>query len=55
MGYSYYCGADSGWLVFKSAVKDNIFVEVSFKSAAGLEAEKNPIKIRNVKVGEVSD
>jgi len=44
-----------GWLVFKSAVKENVFVEVSFKSAAGLEAGKTPVKIRNVKVGEVTE
>ncbi len=43
------------WLVFKSAITDNIFVEVSFKSASGLEAGKTIVKLRNVKVGEVRD
>jgi len=44
-----------GWLVFKSAAEDKIFVEVSFKSASGLEAGKTVVKLRNVKVGEVKD
>ncbi len=44
-----------GWLVFKSAIKDNVFVEVSFESASGLEAGKTIVKLRNVKVGEVRD
>jgi len=44
-----------GWLVFKSAAEENVFVDVSFKSASGLEAGKTPVKLRNVKVGEVTD
>ncbi len=44
-----------GWLVFKSAVEENVFVEVSFESASGLEAGKTPVKLRNVKVGEVTE
>jgi len=44
-----------GWMVFKSAVQENVFVEVSFKNASGLEAGKTPVKLRNVKVGELTD
>ncbi|RDH82632.1 MAG: hypothetical protein DIZ80_10140 [endosymbiont of Galathealinum brachiosum] len=44
-----------GWLVFKGAIKENVFVEVSFKSASGLEAGKTPVKLRNVKVGELTE
>ncbi len=44
-----------GWLVFKSAVVENVFVDVSFKSASGIEAGKTPVKLRNVKVGEVTE
>ncbi len=44
-----------GWLVFKSAVKDDVFVEVLFESASGIEAGKTPVKLRNVKVGEVTE
>ncbi|MCW8933472.1 MAG: MlaD family protein [Gammaproteobacteria bacterium] len=43
------------WLVFKGAIKENVFVEVTFKSAAGLEAGKTPVKLRNVKVGELTE
>lgn len=43
------------WLVFKSALEENVFVEVSFKSASALEAGKTPVKLRNVKVGEVTE
>lgn len=44
-----------GWLVFKSTIEENLFVEVSFKSASGLEAGKTIVKLRNVKVGTVAD
>ncbi|VAW68950.1 Paraquat-inducible protein B [hydrothermal vent metagenome] len=44
-----------GWLVFKSAMEENTFVEVAFKSASGLEAGKTTVKLRNVKVGDVKD
>jgi len=44
-----------GWLVFKGAIEENVFVEVTFKSAAGLEAGKTPVKLRNVKVGELTE
>lgn len=44
-----------GWMVFKSAAKENVFVEVSFKSASGLEAGKTAVKLRNVKVGELTE
>jgi len=43
------------WLVFKSAVEENLIVEVSFSSASGLEASKTPVKLRNVKVGELTE
>lgn len=43
------------WLVFKSAVEENLIVEVSFSSAAGLEANKTPVKLRNVKVGDLTE
>lgn len=44
-----------GWLVFKGAIEENVFVEVSFESAAGLEAGKTPVKLRNVKVGDLTE
>ncbi len=43
------------WLVFQSSTKENIFVEVTFKSAAGLEAGKTLVKLRNVKIGELTE
>ncbi len=44
-----------GWLVFKAAVNEEVFIEVTFNSAAGLEAGKTPVKLRNVKVGELTE
>jgi len=44
-----------GWMVFKSTIEENVFVEVSFKNASGLEAGKTPVKLRNVKVGELTE
>ncbi len=43
------------WLVFQSSTQENISVEVTFKSAAGLEAGKTLVKLRNVKVGELTE
>jgi len=40
------------WLVFQSST---IFVEVTFKSAAGLEAGKTLVKLRNVKIGKLTE
>ena len=44
-----------GWLVLKSAIEKKAVVEVTFKSAAGLEAGKTAVKLRNVKIGKVTD
>ena len=44
-----------GWLVFKTATEEKAIVEVTFKTASGLEAGKTVVKLRNIKVGEVTD
>ena len=42
-----------GWLVFESATEEKAIAEITFKDAAGLEAGKTVVKLRNVKVGGV--
>jgi paraquat-inducible protein B len=44
-----------GWLVFKNVTREEVIVEVAFKNAAGLEAGKTAVKLRNIKIGEVKD
>lgn len=44
-----------GWLVFQSAIEKKIFKEVTFNSASGLEAGKTAVRLRNIKVGIVTD
>ena len=43
------------WLVFQSATEEKISVEVTFKSASGLEAGKSSVKLLNIKIGSVTD
>jgi paraquat-inducible protein B len=43
------------WLVFQSSTEKKFNAEVTFKSAAGLEAGKTAVKLRNVKIGELTD
>ncbi len=44
-----------GWLVFESATEEKAVAEITFKDAAGLEAGKTVVKLRNVKIGGVKD
>jgi len=44
-----------GWLVLKNFTQENVLVEVSFESAAGLEAGKTQVKFRNIKIGQVTE
>lgn len=44
-----------GWLVFQSATEEKTIVEVTFKSASGLETGKSSVKLLNIKVGGVTD
>ncbi|MEW5009723.1 MAG: MlaD family protein [Cycloclasticus sp.] len=43
------------WLVFKSATEEVATVEVSFKSASGLEVGKSSVKLLDINVGTVRD
>ena len=42
-----------GWMVFQSVLEENAQVEVTFKSAAGIEAGKTLVKVRDIVVGKV--
>ena len=44
-----------GWLVFKNIIKEEVVVEVAFENAAGLEAGKTAVKLRNITIGKVKD
>ena len=44
-----------GWMVFQSVLEENAKIEVTFKSAAGLEAGKTLVKVRDIVVGKVTD
>lgn len=43
------------WLVFKSALEEKTLIEVTFKSAAGIEAGKTIVKLHNIKIGSVKE
>ncbi|MGI9319667.1 MAG: MlaD family protein, partial [bacterium] len=42
-----------GWMVFQNLLEENALVEVTFKSAAGIEAGKTLVKVRDIVVGKV--
>ena len=44
-----------GWMVFQSFLEESARVEVTFKSAAGIEAGKTLVKVRDIVVGKVID
>ncbi|NOR20632.1 MAG: MCE family protein [Xanthomonadales bacterium] len=44
-----------GWMVFQNLPEENAKIEVTFKSAAGLEAGKTQVKVRDIVVGKVTD
>jgi paraquat-inducible protein B len=44
-----------GWMVFQSVLEENAKIEVTFKSAAGIEAGKTLVKVRDIVVGKVTD
>ncbi len=44
-----------GWLVFQSATEEKTVATIEFKNAAGLEAGKTAVKLRNIKIGTVTD
>jgi paraquat-inducible protein B len=43
-----------GWMVFQNLLEENARVEVTFKSAAGLEAGKTVVKLRDIVIGQVT-
>lgn len=43
------------WLVFQNVTEEKAVVEVTFKSASGLEADKTIVKLRNIKIGKVTE
>jgi len=44
-----------GWMVFQNLLEENAKIEVTFKSAAGIEAGKTLVKVRDIVVGKVTD
>jgi paraquat-inducible protein B len=44
-----------GWMVFQNLVQENAKIQVTFKSAAGIEAGKTLVKVRDIVVGKVTD
>ncbi len=44
-----------GWLFFKSWSEKGPEIEIVFKSAAGIQADKTPIKYKDIVVGKVTD
>jgi paraquat-inducible protein B len=43
-----------GWMVFQNLVEEKAKIEVTFKSAAGIEAGKTLVKVRDIVVGTVT-
>jgi len=43
-----------GWMVFQNLIEENAKIEVTFKSAAGIEAGKTLLKVRDIVVGKVT-
>lgn len=43
-----------GWMVFKNALDENTVIEVTFKDASGIEADKTVVKLRDVVIGKVT-
>ncbi len=43
-----------GWLVFKNATQEKTVAQIEFRDAAGLEAGKTVVKLRNIKIGKVT-
>ena len=44
-----------GWMVFQNLLQDTAKIEVTFKDAAGLEAGKTVVKVRDIVVGKVTE
>ena len=40
-----------GWMVFQSLLEENARIEVTFKTAAGLQAGKTVVKLRDIVIG----
>ena len=43
-----------GWLVFQSATEEKTRARIEFRDAAGIEAGKTSVRLRNIKIGEVT-
>jgi paraquat-inducible protein B len=43
------------WLVFQSATEEKAEIEITFESASGLDAGKTIVKLRDIKIGAVTD
>jgi paraquat-inducible protein B len=43
-----------GWMVFQNLLQDEPVVEVTFKNAAGIEAGKTLVKLRDITIGKVT-
>ena len=44
-----------GWMVFQNLLEENAKIEVTFKTAAGLQAGKTVVKLRDIVIGKVTD
>ena len=44
-----------GWMVFQNLLQDTAKIEVTFKDAAGLEAGKTVVKVRDIVIGKVTE
>jgi paraquat-inducible protein B len=42
-----------GWMVFQTVLEEKVRIDVSFKSASGIEAGKSLVKLRDITVGKV--
>jgi paraquat-inducible protein B len=44
-----------GWMVFQNLLQENPVVEVTFKNAAGIQAGKTLVKLRDITIGKVTE
>ena len=43
-----------GWMVFQNLLEEKLVIEVTFKNAAGIEAGKTVVKLRDITIGTVT-
>jgi len=44
-----------GWMVFQNLLEEKPVVEVTFKNAAGIQAGKTLVKLRDITIGKVTN